>query len=46
MIKRLENSDQVLTPETLQKMKQTGEIFAVDPSVNDYLFIDFINYTK
>jgi len=26
--------------------KATGEIFAVDPTVNDYLFIDFITYTK
>jgi hypothetical protein len=24
----------------------TGEIFAVDPTVNDYLFVDFVNYTK
>lgn len=26
--------------------KQTGEIFAVDPSVNDYLFIDFVTLNK
>lgn len=26
--------------------KITGEIFAVDPTVNDYLKIDFITYTK
>ena len=26
--------------------KATGEIFAVDPTVNDYLFIEFITYTK
>jgi hypothetical protein len=26
--------------------KTTGEILAVDPTVNDYLFIDFIKYTK
>ena len=26
--------------------KKTGEIVAVDPTVNDYLHIDFINYTK
>lgn len=26
--------------------KTTGEIFAVDPTINDYLFIDFITYTK
>ncbi|MBK8847678.1 MAG: hypothetical protein IPO27_14490 [Bacteroidetes bacterium] len=26
--------------------KTTGEIFAVDPTINDYLFIDFITYNK
>ena len=26
--------------------KETGEIFAVDPSVNDYLFIDFVTFNK
>ncbi len=26
--------------------KKTGEIVAVDPTVNDYLLIDFITYTK
>lgn len=26
--------------------KTTGEIFAVDPTVNDYLYIDFITYSK
>jgi len=26
--------------------KTTGEIFAVDPTVNDYLRIDFITYSK
>jgi hypothetical protein len=26
--------------------KETGEIIAVDPTINDYLFIDFITYTK
>ncbi|GAA4410510.1 hypothetical protein GCM10023187_35200 [Nibrella viscosa] len=26
--------------------KKTGEIFAVDPTVNDYLRIDFITYTN
>ncbi|MBO0360236.1 hypothetical protein J0X19_19910 [Hymenobacter sp. BT186] len=26
--------------------KETGEIFAVDPTVNDYLDIDFITYAK
>lgn len=26
--------------------KTTGEIYAVDPTVNDYLCIDFITYTK
>ncbi len=26
--------------------KTTGEIYAVDPTVNDYLRIDFITYTK
>lgn len=26
--------------------KRTGEIFAVDPTINDYLYIDFITYTK
>lgn len=26
--------------------KKTGEIFAVDPTVNDYLYIDFITYSK
>ncbi len=26
--------------------KTTGEIFAVDPTVNDYLHIDFITYAK
>lgn len=26
--------------------KETGEIFAVDPTVNDYLGIDFITYAK
>ncbi|NRS90359.1 hypothetical protein HNQ02_003299 [Flavobacterium sp. 7E] len=26
--------------------KTTAEIFAVDPTVNDYLCIDFINYSK
>ena len=26
--------------------KKTGEIFAVDPTVNDYLLIDFITYAK
>lgn len=26
--------------------KETGVVFAVDPSLNDYLFIDFITYTK
>lgn len=26
--------------------KTTGEIFAVDPTVNDYLYIDFITYAK
>ena len=26
--------------------KTTGEIVAVDPTVNDYLYIDFITYTK
>ena len=26
--------------------KSTGEILAVDPTVNDYLNIDFITYSK
>ena len=26
--------------------KITGELFAVDPTVNDYLYIDFISYSK
>ena len=26
--------------------KTTGEIYAVDPTINDYLLIDFITYTK
>jgi hypothetical protein len=26
--------------------KKTGEVIAVDPTVNDYLLIDFITYTK
>jgi hypothetical protein len=26
--------------------KKTGEIFAVDPTINDYFCIDFITYTK
>jgi len=26
--------------------KTTGEIFAVDPTVNDYFFIDFVTYRK
>jgi len=26
--------------------KTTGQIFAVDPTVSDYLFIDFVTYTK
>ena len=26
--------------------KETGEIFAVDPTVNDYFFIDFVTYRK
>jgi hypothetical protein len=26
--------------------KKTGEILAVDPTVNDYLNIDFITYSK
>ena len=26
--------------------KKTGEIIAVDPTVNDYLFIDYITYVK
>jgi hypothetical protein len=26
--------------------KTTGKIYAVDPTLNDYLFIDFISYTK
>lgn len=26
--------------------KTTGEIFAVDPTINDYLLIDFITYSK
>lgn len=26
--------------------KKTGETFAVDPTVNDYLCIDFVNYSK
>jgi hypothetical protein len=26
--------------------KKTGEILAVDPTVNDYLHIDFITYSK
>lgn len=26
--------------------KTTGEVFAVDPTINDYLFIDFIRYEK
>lgn len=26
--------------------KRTGEIFAVDPTLNDYLYIDFITYSK
>lgn len=25
--------------------KKTGEIFAVDPTVNDYLYIDFVTYS-
>lgn len=25
---------------------ETGEVFAVDPTLNDYLLIDFIKYTK
>ena len=28
------------------KNKTTGEFFAVDPTVNDYLLIDFINFTN
>lgn len=28
------------------KNKRTGQIFAVDPTVNDYLCIDFITYSK
>jgi hypothetical protein len=26
--------------------KTTGEVLAIDPTVNDYLFIDFVTYTK
>jgi hypothetical protein len=26
--------------------KKTGEIFAVDPTVNDYFFINFVTYRK
>ncbi len=26
--------------------KSTGEIFAVDPTLNDYFFIDFVTYSK
>jgi hypothetical protein len=26
--------------------KKTGRIFVVDPTINDYLFIDFVTYEK
>lgn len=26
--------------------KETGESFAVNPTVNDYLYVDFVSYTK